>query len=244
MSNKFEFKEFSSESLVETLKKSHFVDKQIQKAVVNRLSEVIDSNDVAAEHKEAESVNEQVKANQGIYSDSELQKIKDEAFLNGKNQGIQEAKIEYESKLSVIESDNSSINNLITKIGELGPSKEPSKDYINLTYEIIKNFSERIYVDLPTNSEKIITDLVSKLFAESYNAGKVVVKVNERIKDKVEKTLKNDKNFDKIDNIEIIVSPELPEGDCVVEYKDTKLVFDKALVKSEIDEIMNQFKQD
>lgn len=241
MSKKFEYQEFSTESIVETLKRTHYQDQTIQKAVVAHLSDVISKNEISPE-KEHQKPKLDEFHNQGIYSDSEIKKLLDDAFQKGKASGILEAKSEYDISAEKIESEKNIINSLINKLSQITPPEEADNEYVKFTYEVLTIISEKILCNFPTNFEKVVTNLLSKLLQDSYKGGKVVITLNENIKSKIEHFLNKNEKFNNIDNIELLSSSNIDENDCIVEYKNTKLVFDKALVKSEIDDIMNQFK--
>lgn len=235
MTEKFIFREFSTDSLAKTLKNTEASDETIRDAVVNHLKEVVGNN---ADEEPA------VKTSPLFFDEKKLLSIKETSLQEGYEKGYNEAKLHYEQNTANVQTRDTLIEELINELTESLPRKEPVDQYVDLIGEILEEITEKLIIILPSDLTKAIKKLLQKLIDESYKGGLVIIKVNEQQKEFCEEIIKKDQLPGNITDIQVISDSKLADSECIVEYNQTKLVYDKSLVKKEIDEIIRQFKLD
>ena len=238
MSRKFEYQEFSSLSVVESYKNSQILDEKIGKIIASHLKDIINKSS----DKNEEDENKQI-PNKGIYSESEIERLKDEFFQKGKESAKKEFESELEQKIGEINNQNTEISQLLSKLSTMAPAREPVADFSNLFSDVLNILLDKLCISFPVEEKQILEKLFSKLLSDSYKSGSIVVKVNSSLKDRVEKLIFESKNAKHFDNIELIATPSVEVGTSIVEYNDTRLIYDKSAIKTEIEDIINQFKQ-
>jgi flagellar biosynthesis/type III secretory pathway protein FliH len=240
MSRKFEYQEFSSLSVVETYKNSLVLDEKIGKVIASHLKDVI--NVSSSKDIDENEVPSKV-PNKGIYSESDIEKLKNEFFEKGKEQAKKDLEENFQNKINEINSQNNEINELLSRLNQMAPAKEPIADFNNIFSEILNIILEKLCISILPEDKEILEKLFSKLLSDSYKGGSIVLRVNQTLKDRVEKLISESRNAKQFDNIELIATPSIEVSTSIIEYNDTRLIYDKSAIKTEIEEIINQFKQ-
>jgi flagellar biosynthesis/type III secretory pathway protein FliH len=244
MAEKFNFVEFSTNNAVKTLKSSTAIDEKIRDVIVDHLDTIL-NNDVTTEIEEETAITHEITHHsQAIFSENQIEDIKKISYDKGYKTGYEEAKSKYESQVAESNNHDLLLKTVSGKLLEFLPVKEPISDYVDLISAFLEDLSEKLAVSLPTNFASIIKKQLSHILNSGYVEGKITIRVNQKNLPIIEKIIKNEEIASKFTNIEVIPDIGLPESDCVVDYNESKLVYDKSLVKSEIDEIIRQFKQD
>ena len=235
---KYVFKELSSDSLVQTLKKSENVDEQIREAVISHFSDMVE---ISSTDSANSSPTEHVHHSPAFFSERDLSNIKANSYKDGYENGRRETTEQYEEKILELQQNNLFVENLNTKLAEFLPIKAPVEQYITLMGLALEELSAKLFVNLSSNQEEIIKKQLTDLLNSCYKGGKVIIKVNKKNQEFCKDLIDKSSLSSKIDLIEILVDSNLSDSDCVVEYNDTKLVFDRNLVREQIAEIVRHF---
>ncbi|MDX1924248.1 MAG: hypothetical protein SFT91_03375 [Rickettsiaceae bacterium] len=249
MAKKFEFREFTPDSLVinssSSGKDSNESD-SVNQMVIDHFASMVDNKP----QENTETPTEQTEAPKEpdvipiTLTQEELDKIKAESFNQGRSEGQIEAKNILEENIKKDESANEFIQILITKINEILPVKSVDSDYVDLIGIFLEELSAKLMTNFSSDFNSIVKTQLKTIIDSSYKEGKVIFKVGPENVQLVEKIIKNDELSLKIANIEVIPDLNISPKDCILEYQDTKLVYDVAMIQNEVSEIIKQFKQD
>lgn len=237
MKEKFNFVEFSHDGIVKTLSSQDNTDEKIREAVVTHLEKIMDLSNMP----DAPFNNHSPKA---LYSEKDIEIIRNESYLLGKNEGIDETTKQYEKVVSSLQQSNELIQNLTTKLSGFLPMQEPLDQYVDLISLILEEITFKMAIDLPTNFSKVIKEKLKIIIDSSYNGQKLKIKVNEKKLHMIMDIVNSLNITSQFHNIEVLHDQNIPESDCVIEYDNTKLIYDKSYIANEISEILKQFKQD
>ena len=249
MADKFEFRDLSSGSVARTLKSNELVDDKIRSAVIEHLTNVVledvqSQNTVNSESNISDTIIADAPYKKAIYSEADLERIKQEAYEKGRSDCRNEIIPAYEAKIKVFEEDNNFLESLKNEILKISSVEEPFDKYIDIVAEIIQDISDRLILEAGPDFKKVVTNQLDQILKMSYQGGKVTISVNEKRQSLMRQILENPEVSSKVNDVEIIPDSRLSDSNCVMTYNQTKLVYDKTLVKNEIDEIIKQFKQD
>jgi flagellar biosynthesis/type III secretory pathway protein FliH len=244
MIEKFNYAEFSSEDAVKTLKKTESIDEKIINVLIDHFDNIL--GEISPENSSNESIDEVIipARHQAIFSEEEISSIKTKNFEDGYAKGYQECKSSLDSEILELKNQISILQTMPQKLNQHLPTKEPISDYVDLISLFLEEFCDKLALALPTDFSAIIKKQLKHLLESGYVSGNIFIRVNQKNLDIVEKIIKNEEITSKFTNIEVIPDISLPESDCIVEYQQAKLLYDKVLVKNEVDEIIRQFKQD
>lgn len=255
MSKKFEYKEFSADNAAKTLKKQYEQDEEISKAIISHLSNSFNSSSVNEDDVRNYNDNSQVQnlesnniqnhsKNSGIYSEEDIEDIKSQSFEEGYKKAKQDLSSEFEQKLNDKNKEIKLIESIADKITNLDTPEEPVSDYVDLVADVVTEISHKLMLNFPTDLAFVLKRQLTYLIGNSYQGGEVLIKVNKKSKEKLDQLIKSEELVDKLDKVKLTIDSTLQESDCVVEYNGAKLVYDKSLIKKEIEEVVKQFTQD
>lgn len=232
---KYIFREFSSDSLAQTLKNSEAKpnEEKIIDAVVAHFNEVV--------HSEEPLDTNITSYNSPFYTEHDLEDLKAKSYKDGFEAGLNETKNTYEEKISELEQKKNLIEALKDKLGEFSPVNNPLNEYVELLGHIVKELTNKFFLDLSSDHEKIIKKQLKNLLETCYKGGEVVIKVSEDNYDFCKNLVSTVTLGEKFDFINVIIDHNINNSDLIVEYKETKLIFDKEDVRQQIEEIVKHF---
>lgn len=221
---KFIFQDLPTNSVVH--KTQNDVESEVQNsiiadAVVQHLGTVV--NHPAEEHKEPEP---------------DLTAIRAESYELGYN----EAKMEFEPLIEQLKSDLHFSTLLHQKIEAISPKHEIDKEFLQFAVDIIKSVTEKLFLSVPVEFEKILFQEILSIAQKFYKEGKITVRVHSKRTDYCRNLLNEDNSMPR-EHIDVVVDDDLGDNDCVVEWNETKLEYNQERVKDEIEKIFNQLEQ-
>ncbi len=221
-----------AEAATDSLSDSNSKDlEETEKSADDQNSDINDSDTEELQHTDTLTLTKE-----------ELEKIKSESYQNGITEGRQEVSKTLDQNAQ--KEENKFAQEIINKLSTFPLEQSISADYIDLVAIFLDEMKEKIIVSLPTDFSKVVSAQLKKLIETSYKSGSIILRVNPENIGHIEKIIQNDELSLQAQNITVIPDEKVLQKDCVLEYESAKLVYDTALIKREIDEILKQFKQD
>ncbi len=235
---KYIFREFSSDSLVKTLKNDETTpsEEKIIDAVVAHFNDVV--------HSEEDNTENTVNYNSPFYTETDLEGLKSKAYQDGFEAGLNESKKTYEEKITELEEKKNLIEAIKEKIGKFEPVNNPLAEYVELLGLLVRELSDKFFIDLQSNQEKIIKKQLKTLLETCYKGGEVIIRVSDSSANFCRSLVSSDSLGRNFDFVNVIADSNINNSDVIIEYKETKLIFDKEDVKKQIEQIVKHFTLD
>lgn len=162
-------------------------------------------------------------------------------YQEGYNIGYAEGVESQKTEVARIESNISDI--IRNKLGYVVPiDVDMQKNVVNLATSIILSLARKLHLTLQVNFTDVLSVEIFNIISKYYKHGAIIVKIHSKMREVCENY------FEKLEgivreNVVIITDDVLGEGDCHVEWNDTKFEYTPAQIESDVNYILEQFKR-
>ncbi|WP_316354667.1 FliH/SctL family protein [Candidatus Trichorickettsia mobilis] len=163
--------------------------------------------------------------------------------LEGYNKGFEEAKIQYESIIDDLKTDNNFLELIQQQLLTIVPSASIDTQIATISVHILNEIAKKLHVILPVNFEQIVhTELLSSI-KKFYKEGQIKLTIHSTRQEYCANVLRLDNLPDKLkENIQIVADDTMGINDCKVEWSNTCLEYNQAQLDEEITKILAQLK--
>lgn len=234
--NKFVYSEFDKKGLIETISnKETNSEALIHNAIITHFSNVV--NEASGEDAESKSII----TTHPIYSLDAIEKLKSESF----DLGYKKAQEEFANNILQEKETNDKDLTFLSKLKEITESitvKDINDEYVSFTANLVEEVISKLKSDVPANFKQVVQSLIDTLLTNSYKKGEIRIMVNGSREEYTKQILQHETLQNSFDAIKLVIDNNLASDDCVVEYENTKLIFDRNIICNDINNIINVIK--
>lgn len=229
---KFLFQELPKNSVVNAHdnQEMDYKDELINHVITQHLQTIIPGADEGIEEEETE---------EELEKESTIDEIKAESY----NQGLNDAKANYEKVISELQINNNLVEVLHEKLSEISSDINLDLQVAKITSHIISNIAKKIYLILPVDFEQILKSELLQSLKKIYREGHISLSVNPSKYDFCKNILQIESLPVKLkENISVIKDEDMEADDCKIEWENTSLEYNKQQIAIEIEKILEQIK--
>ena len=253
---KFILKEFPRSAVVNSTvyDKSNYVDDFINDVVSKHLNSIVEDPETCflnsdKDNKIIELSNKVIDESlekYNISSDSivdnylvNVEVIKQEEY----ERGVADTVLKYQPLLEDASANRSLASLLEEKLFSIVPDQNIDIQIAKISAESIASIAKKLHLVLPANFEEIVIDgLISKL-RKFYKEGEITITIHPDRYDFCQEILQSNSIPDKFkDNFHVIKDSKVGLDDCSLEWKNTRLEYNKEQLSQEIEKIIEQLK--
>jgi flagellar assembly protein FliH len=160
------------------------------------------------------------------------------AYRDGYDAGQREAKAESDRRLALaLEEIKIAMQDIAARLG--GVELRMETDAVDVAVAVARKLSSQLIAAEPLGE---VAGLVSECFSHLVATPHLVVRVNDQLyeaaRERIERLAKPS-GFQ--GRLVILAEPEIPTGDCKIEWADGGVVFERAAIEAKIDELVGRY---
>ena len=229
---KFDFPDFSGSSFIPYSKAN------TQSEIDNALDKVISSHfaHIDSDNTDVQDANEQEEIEQEELR-IDIESIKNEAYANG----YSDAEEQLQKTINEYKVDYDIANSLNEKIKSINVVDTIDMELLSVFSQSLKSIADNMYLKLPVNFDKIVTGLMLDFIKQHYENGGIKILVHTTKVEYCKNILAAEKlPEDRAGALNIVGSDDIELNGCVVELKETKLVYSPEQIQENINKIISE----